>query len=243
MTFDVGCAARTTRGLALALGLALAAGVAPAEPKSQDAAVQQVLRKAQAMLRDLTQRNAALEAEKAALLDRVKQLETANGQLETAVRRLEPLQGEVERRKAAASALEASRAGLESQLTAGHEREQVLRQKLKEIAEQAGRIRDDNQLLVAAVREREQWIGQCGERNRSLLEANRELLEKYRDKGFWDQLAENEPFTGLGRVEAENAAEDYRYRLHQLRVTPFEAAPVPPAEAAPAARDDDEEDR
>lgn len=221
--------------------LAFYTGWAEADTKQQDAAVQQVLRKAQGMLRQLTQEKAALEAEKTALQERVQQLEGTTSQLDAAVKRLQPFQGEVDRQKALAEGLKTTVDGLQAQLAASRERERVLQRQLRDVGARAALVRQDNQLLVAAVKEREQWIGDCGTRNKSLVATNRELLEKFRDQGFWERLGQVEPFTGIGRVGAENAVEDYRYKLHQLKVTAFEpatknandgAAPPPPEEGA-----------
>ena len=235
------------RRVALCAVLALGYGPVGAEPKSgQDAAMKEVLRKAQGVLRTLTEEKAALEAEKtkltsdnAALQDKVKRLEDA-------LQKLEPLQAlpaEVERCKTSVAALQGVRVNLESQLNQGREKERGLVEKQQEISAQAKDIQADNQWLVEAVKEREQWIAQCGQHNHQLLDANRELVEKYKEKGFWDEAADLEPFTGFGKVATENAAEEYRYKLHQLKVTPFQpqipvpAAPppaAPPAEGADA---------
>lgn len=231
--------------LALALGIAFAQGESWAEPKQgADAATQQVLRKAQGMLRQLAQDKAALEAEKASLSERVQKLEDE-------VRRLAPLQEEVERYKTGAEAMKNAYGALESRLSQGMEREQALRARHKNVLAKAKQIQADNALLVQAVKEREEWIGQCAERNRGMLSANLELLEKYRDKGFWEQLGDAEPLTGIGKVETENRTQDYRFKLEDLKITPFRAETQTPADAqnassasesAPAGKPDDEED-
>jgi DNA repair exonuclease SbcCD ATPase subunit len=204
-------------GLLLAFFLAMLACSleSRAAPKQNDAAAQ-ALRKAQGMLRQLSQDNAALEAEKKALADEAEKLRSE-------IARLEPLKGQVEQYRAGLENSQSANGALQEQLQRAGSRERNLQDKLREIVGQAKAIQNDNQLLVAAVREREQWIGQCSENNRSLIAVNRELLDKYRNKGFWDELAEAEPFTGIGQVNAENAAEAYQFRLQDLKVTPFEA--------------------
>ncbi len=222
-------------GVALALCAALSAlsGPALAEPKSQDAGLKEVLRKAQGVLHKLSEEKAALEAEKATLLGDKAALEDRVKKLEESVRKLETLPAEVERCKAGAESLQGAKAELESQIGQARDKEQGLLRKQREIVAEAREIQADNQLLVEAVKEREQWIGQCGRNNRQLLDANRELLEKYKDKGFWDKIADLEPLTGIGKVVTENAAEDYRYRLHQLKATPFQPQAPAPAEPPP----------
>lgn len=197
-----------------ALMLAIYSTAPAAEPKG-DPAAQQALRKAQGMLRDLTQQKTQLETENTGLKEQIKKLEAD-------VKRLEPLQGEVERGKASIESLKSSAGALESRLGQEQEKFTQFAAKHKEMVAQAKKIQADNQLLVAAVKEREQWIGQCGDRNRAMLNANRELVGKYKEKGFFDKLAELEPLTGIGQVEAETVEQDYRYKLQDLQMTPFE---------------------
>jgi uncharacterized protein (DUF3084 family) len=206
-------------GLLLTLFLAMLAWSLEirAAPKQNDAAAQ-ALRKAQGMLRQLSQDKAALEAEKKALADEAEKLRSE-------IARLEPLKGQVEQYRAGLENSRSANGALEEQLQRAGSRERNLQDKLREIVGQAKAIQNDNQLLAAAVREREKWIGQCRENNQALIAVNRELLDKYRHKGIWDELAEAEPFTGIGQVNAENAAEAYQFRLQDLKVTPFEAEP------------------
>jgi len=49
------------------------------------------------------------------------------------------------------------------------------------------------------------------------------VVDGYEQKGLWQQLAELEPITGIAKVDSQNRAEEYRYQLQQLKVTPFEA--------------------
>lgn len=237
--------ARRLNTLAFAACALLAAQAQAAEPAKQDAAVQQVLRKAQGALRQLSEEKAKLEADNAALQQEKTALQAQAAKLEAAVKQLEPLQGEVEKQKAAAAALQAANADLQGQIAGGRQREEGLHGKLKNTVGQARKIQADNLLLVQAVKEREEWIGQCRQKNADLLAANEELLQRYQDKGFWDKLAEAEPLTGIGKVKAENAAQDYHFKLQDLQATPFQSQ-SPQADAAAAAPakpavDDDEE--
>ena len=226
------------------LGLPAVTPAYAAAPKQDQAAVQ-ALRKAQGLLRQLSQEKTALETEKAALLEQVKKLEAS-------IKQLEPLQDEVKQLKVAVEALKQRNSSLESQVSSGNEREQALRGKLKEVIAQAKQIQGDNRLLVEAVKEREQWISQCTEKNRGMFEANRELLQHYQNKGFWDKVSEAEPFTGIGKVKAENREQEYRFKLEDLQVTPFRSeekglaedarAAAPAPEPAPEDDEDDEDE-
>ena len=184
-----------------------------AAPK-QETPEQQAYKKAQGVVRQVTEEKRALETEKAGLLEQVKKLESA-------VKQLEPLQGEVQLHKTQAETLRNANSALEAQLSSQRGKEQDLHQKLKDIVAQAKLIQNDNQLLVSAVKERGQWIDQCSDKNRQLVEANQALLGKYLDQGFWDKLAETEPFTGIARVDTQNTVESYQFKLEDLKVTVF----------------------
>ena len=220
----------------LAFAGVLACAAAAAEPKG-DPAAQQALRKAQGMLRDLSQQKTQLETENGALKQQLAKLEST-------VKQLEPLQAEVERDKASIESLRNSADALEGQLGKERERYGQFQSRHREMVAQAKQIQADNQLLVDAVKEREQWIAHCGVQNQDLLKSQRELVEKYKEKGFWDRLAELEPFTGIARVEAENVEQAYRFKLEDLKVTPFQepakAAAAPPAEKGEDDADADE---
>ncbi len=198
---------------ALLILICLLHGAALAAPK-QETPEQQAYKKAQGVVRQLTEEKRTLETEKAGLLEQVKKLESA-------VKQLEPLQGEVQLHKTQAETLRNTNSALEAQLSSERGKEQDLHQKLKDIVAQAKLIQNDNQLLVSAVKERGQWISQCSDKNRRLVEANQALLGKYQDQGFWDKLAEAEPFTGIARVETQNTAESYQFKLEDLKVTAF----------------------
>ncbi|MFU8788924.1 MAG: hypothetical protein ACNA7G_07835 [Methylobacter sp.] len=76
-------------------------------------------------------------------------------------------------------------------------------------------------MLVSAVKEREQWIGQCSTTNQKLTVVNQELLDAFRNKSLWTRVLEAEPFTGIAAVETETALENYQFKLEDLTVTPF----------------------
>ena len=228
------------------LGAALFAGIALAEPKSQEAGMQQVLRKAQGVVRQLTEEKAALEAqktaleaEKAAWITEKAALEKTRAELEGQVKKLEetlkPLPAELQRCKASVQSLQKTKADLEARLAQAHAREEQSFQKQQAIVAKAREIQGDNSLLLAAVKEREDWIATCGKNNRELVKVLREAVTQYKEKGFWDAVSEAEPFTGIGRIKTENAAEAYRYKIEHLKATPFEPEVNAPT-AAPGAQ-------
>ncbi len=192
--------------------------VAVAEPKTADGSV--AIKKAQGLIRQLSQEKSALEAEKTAWLTEKTGLESKLKTLEETVKKLQPLQGEVEHYK---TSLESTKSNLEGQLSQERQQKQNILQKHNDVIVKANAIHADNQLLVEAVKEREQWIEQCTGNNKKLHEANSAILKKYEEKSFFQQMRELEPITGIGNIETESTVEDYKYQLKQLQITPYKA--------------------
>lgn len=200
----------------LLLCLLLANTGMAAAPKPESAG-QLAIKKAQGVVRQLTEEKQALATENASLQEQIKKLEAI-------AKQIEPLQAELLLHKNQEEALRAANSGITAQLQGEREKQQSLHHKIKDIVAQAKEIQNDNQLLVNAVNEREQWIKQCSDKNRRLLETNQALLEKYQQKGFWAKAAELEPFTGIAKVETQNTSETYQFKLEDLKVTDFAAA-------------------
>ena len=191
-------------------------GLAAAEPPKGggDAAIIQTLRKAQGMLRQLSQEKADLEAKNAALEEQRKALEAK-------LRQLEPLQSEVKQAKAGLESLQSRNEALQQQLSGQATRLQGAADAQRKLGSELERYRRDNRLLVNAVNERTRWIEECTGKNAALVRANREIVEKLSHRSFWDSLKQAEPFTGVGAVAAENAAQEFHYKLDDLEVTPW----------------------
>lgn len=206
------------RSLILLAVLSGAASTGSAEPKP--AADGTAIKKAQGMIRQLSQEKTALEAEKVVLLSDKAQLEAKLKTLEESVRKLQPLQAEVERYK---STLETTKTTLDNQLDTERQQKQALLQKHNDVVVKANAINSDNQLLVQAIKEREQWIAQCTANNKALRNVNLDVLKKYQDKGLFQQLGELDVITGIGQIDTETAIEDYKYKLQQLKITPFKS--------------------
>jgi septal ring factor EnvC (AmiA/AmiB activator) len=52
---------------------------------------------------------------------------------------------------------------------------------------------------------------QCVTNNHHLVKMNDKLIDNYNNKGCWDTITHNEPFTGLKQVEIENILQEYRF--------------------------------
>jgi len=215
--------------LLLLLGLLWGSVVIAAEPKAAgDGGV--AIKKAQGLIRQLSQEKTALEAEKTAWLNEKAVLEGKLKSLEDTVKKLQPLQAEVDHYK---SDLETTKTHLDAQLDQERQQKQVMLKKHNDVVVKANAISADNQLLVQAVKEREQWIEQCTKTNKELQSVNQDVINKYQQKGLFQQVIELEPITGIGQIETESAVEDYKYKLQQLKITPFKGKEQV-AEPAPA---------
>ena len=185
------------------------------DAKKEDAAMLQTLRKAQGMLRQVAQEKADLEAQNGKLQEQIKSLEAKVGELT-------PLQAEVREQKAGLDSMQNQNQALQQRLSEGSDRFRNLLEKERNTTAELAKFKRDNLLLVDAVKERTQWIEACTEKNRDMLSSNKELVGKYQNKGFWTKVKEIEPFIRISEVEKENEAQDYRYKLEDLQVTPWQ---------------------
>lgn len=195
-----------------------------AEPKAQDAAVQQVLKKAQGVVRQLTEEKQALEQQQATLLQENETIKSDKLRLEAEVKRLDAslkslagLPGEVEQLKSSIQTL------------------QGLKESYRNHKIQSKRISADNQLLQNAVQEREDLLSTCRKQNKEIVKVAHEAVEASKTRGLMDQVGEFEPFTGLGRIESENAAEDFHYRIDHLE---FKGSTAPQSNLEPPSKDE-----
>jgi TolA-binding protein len=235
---------------AVVLAVALGCGMVHAEPAPKgDPAVLQTLRKAQGMLRQLSQEKADLEAKNAEQEKRIRSLEDQVRQLEKLEKQLPSLEEQARQQKAALDALHAQNASLQGRIGQDSERIAGLNERQRKTVAEMEKVKRDNLLLVGAVKERTEWIAACTDKNKALHQANREMLDRFGEKGFWDAVKTAEPFTGLAAVDQENAVQEFRFKLDDLQVTPWreppQAAPAPtggaeaPAPAAGPAEEDD----
>src|SRR5262249_4723473 len=60
-------------------------------------------------------------------------------------------------------------------------------------------------------------LGKCIDHNVALYRLGQQLLDRYRDKGMGESLAQQESMLQLGRVQLENLIQDYRDKLANER--------------------------
>lgn len=193
--------------LAFACWLLLMSANATAAPRGEGGG--DALRKAQMLLQKLSTEKVALEKDNLRLADELKKVQ---------------------------SELDATKSSLKSTAqaqVAAQQRNEALTQRVRDDGDRIRTLQDthrkqiedaraDIRLLRNAVLERDQWITDCQAKNDAMYQTNADLLAAYRDKDAWDALKQSEPVTGLGSVKVENAVQEYRFRLEDLRTVKFE---------------------
>lgn len=222
--------------LGLVLSAMLISGAVTGAEKKGGSDIVQTLNKAQGMLRQLSQEKAELEAKTASmekeLADTKKSLEEQGKQLETSNKQFQALQAEVKHKADIVAALEKNneilknnneilKTNIEKLKQQFGEQNQAFQEQSRRLSGELSANQQDNALLVRAVKERSDWIGKCTQLNGKLIKTNKEILENYRNKSFWESLNEADIVTGIGAVAKENKLEEYRYKLNDLRVTPW----------------------
>lgn len=220
----------------LAVAAALFSSATLGAEKKGDSDIVQTLNKAQGMLRQLSQEKAELEAKTAEmekeLADAKKNLEEQGKQLATKLKELQVVQADVKHKADIVTVLEKNngilknnneilKANIEKLKQQYGEQVQTLQEQSRRVAADLTANQQDNALLVHAVKERSEWIEKCTQQNGQLIKINKDILDHFRDKSFWDSLQDAEPLTGIASVAKENKIEDYRYQLNDLRVTPW----------------------
>lgn len=205
------CASRHQLLLALLGAGLIAAAPATVAAEKKDPAREQARR--------LQQANRKLEQEKAQLLREKTEAEARlQEELKTATGKAGAAQRKAQTEGARADRLAGELDGLrtEKDKLAGK-----LGETEKRLAETIDRLRKEEgerKQLEAIAAQRKQSTEQCEALNAKMHAEGVALLDKYRDKGCFDTVLQDEPFTGLKRVEIENFLEDSREKLDDLRV-------------------------
>ena len=166
--------------------------------QAEDRALQNALAKAQYMLRQTTSEKQDLQ----------RQLDAARKELE-------------DQKKASASALaakEKSSKKMGDKLDLYNEKYTELQNQYLDLLsllreQQSLNVELDTKLAAEVAR-----FEQCRNDNLELFTLNQEILGKYKDKGFWDVVAKNEPVAGFKQVEIENIIQAYRFENEDLLV-------------------------
>lgn len=180
--------------------------IAEVAPRGGGAASDQT----QALIQQLGSERTRLTAENAKLKKQLKEAETALEQLkqdEAKVgKQLSSVQGKLSEKtnlsEALRGRLDESKNKLDELVARFRETITNLRQVESESAQRAEEItRLDEELKT------------CATNNVALSELGYEMLTKYENKGLFDRMVQNEPFTQLKKVQIENLVDEYKYKI------------------------------
>ena len=166
--------------------------------QAEDRALQNALAKAQYMLRQTTSEKQDLQ----------RQLDTAKKELE-------------EQKKESAHVLaakEKSSKKMGDKLNLYNEKYTELQNQYLDLLSLLREQQSINAELDTKLAAEVARFDQCRNDNLELFTLNQEILGKYKDKGFWDVVAKNEPITGFKQVEIENIIQAYRFENEDLLV-------------------------
>jgi chromosome segregation ATPase len=179
----------------------------------------------QQQLQQLASERTGLQAENAQLKAQVAKLDrdakAFTTEKEALTRRAGVAESKVNR-------AESSQQSASSRLESTESRLNEVVGKYKELAEQLRKIESERNDLARQAAQDGQNLKVCAERNVQLAGIANEALDRYQKKGCFGALAQAEPFTGLKRIEVENAVDDYRQQIDSLKVPAAPALPPSP---------------
>jgi chromosome segregation ATPase len=171
----------------------------------------------QQQLQQLGSERTALQTENAELKAQVAKLEKDAKALATEKEALARRAGTAESK---VSRAESGQQSVASRLDSTESRLGEVVAKYKEMAEQLRKLETERNELARQAARDGQSLKVCAQRNVQLAGVANEALDRYEKKGCFGALAQAEPFTGLKRVEVENAVEAYRQEVDSLAVPP-----------------------
>lgn len=195
------------------LAVAALAALGPVGARAQGATesrLREALRSTTAQLRTAEDERARLQAGEAALKEEVAALRR-----QVAAGRQAPRAGAREVGELNGKLADANRRLAEQAEVARTASESLARCQAE--TQEAARGREKLQASSQALQER---LTAAETRNTRLFQVGKEILDWLSGQGVAAALWAREPFLGLKRVELENAAEDYRDKLHEQRLLP-----------------------
>lgn len=204
------------RSLVMFLVGTLAVGAALAQEARRPAAGgnDATLGRLQAQMQQLASENASLKAENAKLQEQAGKLEKSARALTTEKESLAKRVGSAEGKVGRA---EAERQSSSTRLAATEDRLGEVVGKYKELVEQLRLLETERNQLAAEANRDSQALRSCAQNNVALAGIASEALDRYQHKGCFGALAQAEPFTGLKRVEIENAVDESRQQIQALK--------------------------
>ena len=169
----------------------------------------------QQQLQQLGSERTALQSENAQLKQQVTKLEKDSKTFATEKESLTRRAGTAESKVGRA---EAGQQSASSRLESTEARLNEVVGKYKDLAEELRKVEAERNELARKSSADGQGLKVCAQKNVQLAGIANEALDRYEKKGCFGALAQAEPFTGLKRIEVENAVEEYRQQLETLKL-------------------------
>ncbi|MBS4050928.1 MAG: hypothetical protein KGZ69_06965 [Methylomonas sp.] len=187
---------------ALLAGFALLPAVSQAVPRDANANNGAVL-KLQAMVKSLTAERDAAKAEAAAAAAELEQLKKDK---EAALAAKDSLSSELAAQKSSADAVRNRLGSTESRLN-------DVSDKYAKTSSAKAELETELAALRAKQQGTEQQLQTCGQHNVKLYQSAQELLERYRNKGTFSGLLQDEPLLQFQSVDMQNIVQEYQDQL------------------------------
>jgi chromosome segregation ATPase len=175
----------------------------------------------QQQVQQLASERTALQSENARLKEQVAKLEKDAKAFATEKESLTRRAGTAESKVGRA---EAGQQAVSARLEATEVRLKEVVGKYRDLAEQLRQVETERSELARQAAADKQGLKVCSQNNVELADIALEALDRYERKGCFGALAQAEPFTGLKRVEVENAVEAYRQQIDTLQVPATDSA-------------------
>jgi chromosome segregation ATPase len=193
--------------------LALPVGAVQAQADN-NARERELLRRAQAALRDVTAERDNLRAERASL---AAQLTQSKADAESAGRTANALRPQVQRAEAGREALQAELTALREQHAAAMAELQSGRQaRERELQQQVQRLRQERDERTLANQRVSALLADARRRLQELHTLSRTFIDRWRHKTPAETLAHTETLIGIAGVRAEDQAEQWRSEVDAL---------------------------
>jgi chromosome segregation ATPase len=151
-----------------------------------------------------------------------KELEEIRAEKQSAQGTSSALRAEIQKKERTIASLNQTITEIEQDLEkAQKKREQLVRthqDALKEKELAISELKRKNGELEADIERSRRANARCRDRNARLCVIANELVEKYKNKGVGDALAQKEPFTQVKKVELEKLIQEYQDRIEKEKL-------------------------
>lgn len=185
------------------------------EAQSRAGALQSQINQLSAQNQQLTREKTDLEGKAAAETARA---DAIREKAEAAQKELDTVRGAGQAALAQAQALQASDQALRARIDEWQKAYDDLRGKAEQVVAERDQILAKAREINAESASTKNELAACTTKNQKLYEIGNELIDRYKNKGVFEALSDNEPFLQLSRVELEKTSQDYGDKIYDNKV-------------------------